>query len=231
MTGCVTVAAHRLFLEPMLAQDFSGSEAIEGAIGSSPMANSNSIGFRDRVWKMQPLGGDRRAMAIFSARIARSRFMRLLTAQPRSRGENAGPGASRCPPLVRGPMASAKIQPSLAGPDVADIARPFPAWADPAAKSPIEQVRRNVERMIAVCSRLEFACSFQRLCRSRASAVQPVDAPHRHRPPLSSSVHSWPAIAAEAQARLFLDYAPEPPYPCAACGWLRGSGKPAVHVS
>jgi hypothetical protein len=34
---------------------------------------------------MQPRGGDRRAIAMFSARIAKSRFIRLLTAQPMTR--------------------------------------------------------------------------------------------------------------------------------------------------
>jgi hypothetical protein len=33
---------------------------------------------------MQPRGGDRKVMAIFNVLIARSRFMRLLTAQPMS---------------------------------------------------------------------------------------------------------------------------------------------------
>ncbi len=36
---------------------------------------------------MQSRGGDRKAMAIFNARIARSRFIRLLTAQPMTRLE------------------------------------------------------------------------------------------------------------------------------------------------
>jgi transposase/transcriptional regulator with XRE-family HTH domain len=40
-----------------------------------------------KLWKMQSLGGARKAMAIFKARIARSRFMRLLTAQPITRRE------------------------------------------------------------------------------------------------------------------------------------------------
>jgi hypothetical protein len=35
------------------------------------------------VWWMQSFGGDRNAMAICKALIARSRFMRLLTAQSR----------------------------------------------------------------------------------------------------------------------------------------------------
>lgn len=39
------------------------------------------------LWKMQPLGGVRKAMSIFRARIAKSRFMRLLTAQPITRRE------------------------------------------------------------------------------------------------------------------------------------------------
>lgn len=37
------------------------------------------------LWKMQPFGGDLKTMAIFKARIARLRFMRLLTAQPITR--------------------------------------------------------------------------------------------------------------------------------------------------
>jgi hypothetical protein len=36
---------------------------------------------------MQPFGGDRKAIAIFNALIARSRFIRLLTAHPITRLE------------------------------------------------------------------------------------------------------------------------------------------------
>lgn len=34
------------------------------------------------VWWVQPLGGDWNTIAIFGERIAKSRFIRLLTAQP-----------------------------------------------------------------------------------------------------------------------------------------------------
>lgn len=52
-----------------------------------------------------------------------------------------------------------QIQPSLASPDVADVARPL-LIGSIRCEVTIEQVRRNVERMIAVGRRLEFARSF-----------------------------------------------------------------------
>jgi len=44
---------------------------------------------------MQSFGGDRSAIAIFDAHIARSLFMRLLTAQPITRLEPTGQFADR----------------------------------------------------------------------------------------------------------------------------------------
>ena len=53
-----------------------------------------------------------------------------------------------------------QIQPALAGPDVTDIACPFLVWLG-CMEVAIQQVRRDVEGMIAVRGRLEFACSYQ----------------------------------------------------------------------
>ena len=97
---------------------------------------------------MQPLGGARKAMAILSARIVRSRFMRLLTAQPMTRRECRSRITARfamVPPLVRGPWRT----PPLAGPDVTDITRPFLVWLG-GMEVAIQQVRGDVECVIAV---------------------------------------------------------------------------------
>ena len=97
---------------------------------------------------MQPLGGARNAMAIFNARIARSRFRRLLTAQPMTRRECRSRITARfamVPPLIRGPWRT----PALTGPDVADIACPFLVWLG-RNKVAVQQVRRDVDCVIAV---------------------------------------------------------------------------------
>ena len=124
------------------------------------------------LWKLQPRGAARKAMAILSARIARSRFMRLLTAQPMTRRECRSRITARfamVPPLVRGPWR----RPALAGPDVTDITGPFLVGLG-SMEVAIQQVRRDVEPVIAVglvsgnCStgsipdppHFEFACSF-----------------------------------------------------------------------
>ena len=52
-----------------------------------------------------------------------------------------------------------QIQPPFAGPDVAYVASPFLVRLI-CFEVAIQQVRGDVERMIAVCGRLELACSF-----------------------------------------------------------------------
>ena len=51
-----------------------------------------------------------------------------------------------------------ETQPTLTGPDVADIARPF-LIGPFCLEVTVQQVRRDVERVIAVSSRFEFPCS------------------------------------------------------------------------
>jgi hypothetical protein len=112
---------------------------------------------------MQPRGGDRKAMTIFNALIARSRFMRLPTAQPMSSqsfaigSRTTGEGRecrSRSETLSAiGPrtMVERQIQPPLAGPGVTDIARPFLVgfFRDEVL---LQQVRCDVEGVVAVCA-------------------------------------------------------------------------------
>ena len=52
-----------------------------------------------------------------------------------------------------------EIHPPITGPDIADIARPLLIWPN-CCKVTVHIILRNVERMIAICGRLEFACSF-----------------------------------------------------------------------
>ena len=99
---------------------------------------------------MQPLGGAREAFAILSARIARSCFIRLLTAQPMTRRECRSKITAKfamMPPLVRGPWRT----PTLTGPDVTDIARPFLVGLG-SMEVAIQKVRRDVEGVIAIRS-------------------------------------------------------------------------------
>ena len=87
-----------------------------------------------------------------------------------------------------------QIQPSLAGPDVTDIACPFLVWSI-CCELTIQQVRRDVERVVAVCGRLEFMCPFND---DPVLAHQPPDPPMTDIDPnlLQFFGHSWPAIAA-----------------------------------
>ena len=96
-----------------------------------------------------------------------------------------------------------QIQPTLAGPDVTDIACPFLVRLG-CMEVTIQQVWRDVERMVAVCGRLEFTCSFND---DPILAHQPPDTPvpHIDADLLQLFGHPGAAIAAKAQARLFLD--------------------------
>ena len=91
----------------------------------------------------------------------------------------------------------------LSGPDVTDIARPFligPIRREVA----VQQVRCDVERMVAIRRRLEFACSFND---DPVFAHQPPDTPVPHIDAdfLQFFGHPRAAIAAQAQTRLLLD--------------------------
>ena len=96
-----------------------------------------------------------------------------------------------------------EIQPPLPGPDVADIARPF--LVGPIRRDvTIQQVRRNIERVVAVRRRFEFPRSFND---NPVLTHQPSNPamPNIDTDLLQLFGHSWPAIAAKAQARLLLD--------------------------
>jgi hypothetical protein len=91
------------------------------------------------------LGSWRKATAISKARIAKSRFIRLLTAQPMTRRE--------CKSKI-----TARYSLALARPDISDVTSPFLVRAV-CYKITVQQVRRDIELIITVCRHLMFACS------------------------------------------------------------------------
>ena len=70
-----------------VAINTQGTRLAALSIPTSPKGYSEQYCDPRSVWWMQPLGGERNAMAMFSALTARSRFMRLLIAQPMTRRE------------------------------------------------------------------------------------------------------------------------------------------------
>ena len=96
-----------------------------------------------------------------------------------------------------------QIKPPLAAPDVTDITGPFLVWLG-SVEVAIQEVLRDVERVVAVRRRLEFACSFND---DPIFAHQPADTavPYIDTDFLQFFRHPGPAIATKAQARLFLD--------------------------
>ena len=117
-----------------------------------------------------------------------------------------------------------QIQPTLTGPDVADIARLLPGNGLPAnheraflvrpsrTEVTVQQVRCDVERVIAIRRRFEFACSFNNdpvLAHQTPHTSMPdIDADllqlfgHSRAAPYGECAHSptGQRIAAEAQA-------------------------------
>jgi len=96
-----------------------------------------------------------------------------------------------------------QIEPALAGPDIADVARPFligPVGGEVA----LQQVWGDVEGVIAVRRRFELACPFND---NPVLSHQPPNTPVPHINPdfLQFFGHARAAIAAQAQARLLLD--------------------------
>ncbi len=89
-----------------------------------------------------------------------------------------------------------QIQPPFAGPDVADVAPHF--WfGSVAPEIAIKHVRGDVERMIAVCGRLELVLFFGDPVFTHQAAHTPmanIDANF-----LELFSHAWPPIAAQAQ--------------------------------
>ena len=96
---------------------------------------------------MQPSGGWRRLAVISSARIARSCFIRSLTAHPPELAHNTA---------AMQVEDDREVKPALRRPDIADVAGPF-AVRHIGDKVAIEQVRRGPQAMIAVDRHLVFA--------------------------------------------------------------------------
>ena len=96
-----------------------------------------------------------------------------------------------------------QIQPAFARPDIADVASPCLVRLI-CFEVAIQQVRGDVERMIAVCGRLELARSFNG---DRLFAHQTPNPawPHIDADLLQLFGHAGPAVATQAQTRLFLD--------------------------
>lgn len=94
-------------------------------------------------------------------------------------------------------------KPPLAGPDEADIARPFLSCPI-CCEVTVQQVWRNVERADTVCGHLQFACPSNDdpvlVYQPRDPSVPNIDADL-----FQPFGHSGAAVAAQAQARLLLD--------------------------
>ena len=91
-----------------------------------------------------------------------------------------------------------QIEPTLAGPDIADVTRPFLIGLI-GSEIALQQVRRDVERVIAVRRRLEITRSFSD---DSILTHQPPDAPVPHVDTnfLQLFGHSWAAVAGGAVA-------------------------------
>ena len=96
-----------------------------------------------------------------------------------------------------------QIEPALPGPDVADVTRPFLIGLI-SSEIALQQVRRDVERVVAVCLGFEFTCSFND---NPILTHQPTNTLVPHFDPnfLQFFGHARAAITAKAQARLLLD--------------------------
>src|SRR6056297_3915410 len=96
-----------------------------------------------------------------------------------------------------------QIQPALLGPDIADVTRPFPVRAG-CREVPVQQVRCDVEAVVAVRGRLELPVPSNRnaVITHQASDAAVADWQAQLFQFLG---HAWPAIAAERQGELFTD--------------------------
>src|SRR6056297_3390124 len=94
-----------------------------------------------------------------------------------------------------------QIQPALLGPDIADVTRPFPVRAG-CREVPVQQVRCDVEAVVAVRGRLELPVPSNRnaVVTHQASDAAVADWQAQLFQLLG---HAWPAIAAERQGKLF----------------------------
>ena len=96
-----------------------------------------------------------------------------------------------------------QIKPTFTCPDVANVTSPFLVWSI-RCKVPIQQIGRDVELVITVCCSLMFARSDNRY------TVLTHQTPDTTVADIQANVfqllsHSWPAIAAQAETRLFFD--------------------------
>ena len=117
---------------------------------------------------MQPLGGCRKATAMSNARIARSRFMRLLTTARQSIRSIDERGPADDTPGIQ-VKNDGQIQPALACPDVGYVSRPFLVRGihcptvvclqtmRGGREILIQQIGSDVKGMIAVGRSLEFS--------------------------------------------------------------------------
>jgi hypothetical protein len=97
---------------------------------------------------MQPFGGALNATAIFKARIARSRFMRLLRA-------HLLPDSGLPLQTMRGRAHALNAGPSLMRLNIGDVTGPLLIWLV-CHEVTVQQVRRDIELVIAVCRYLMF---------------------------------------------------------------------------
>jgi len=95
-----------------------------------------------------------------------------------------------------------QIQPALTRPNIANVTRPFQVWPV-CCEVPIQQVRRNVELVVAIGCELVFTHSHNRyvvLAHQTANATMAniqTDFFQLFRQP-------WPTITAQVEARLYL---------------------------
>ena len=96
-----------------------------------------------------------------------------------------------------------KIKPTLLGPNIADVTSPF-LVRRVGGEVTIQQVRRNVELVIAVCGDLVFTGSddgYTILAHQSANSAMPdVQADF-----LQLFRHAWATVAAQTKTRLFFD--------------------------
>ena len=89
-----------------------------------------------------------------------------------------------------------EIQPTFSRPHVADVARPFPV-GPVRCKVPVQQIRRDVEGVVAICGHLVFLRPFDPYA---VLAHQPTNAAMAdvQTELLQLFGHSWAAVAAKA---------------------------------
>ena len=139
---------------------------------------------------------------MFKARIARSRSIRLLTAQPITRRECRSRTTARYSQPSR-VARQASEAPPRGRPDITDINNPF--LVGPIRyKVAVQQVRRDIELVIAIRSHLVFARSDHRYT---VLAHQSANTPMTDFQPqfFEFLCHPGPPIAAQRQAMLFSD--------------------------